>query len=419
MESGPVRKTRQIFVVLADDTDREALARVPGYAVHEVEVPVEHWRPMAGFDVVGYLDRCRAYLERRPVDGVVSFHDLGDLIAAALAEELGLPGPGAEAVFLCLHKLYTRLATGSTVRCQPLPLDGPPPDGLAYPCYVKPPWLKMTLLQRRVDSATELEAARALARRHYPAWARQYLPLFERCVDRSRYPLATAEMLLAEELVEGEQVTVEGWVADGEAGVWAITDTNAYPASGCAFDNFSLPSRKPDAVQAELARAALEAIRRTGFARGCFNAELWWRDGEPVLTELNGRSAASFDGLYNRCLTIGDGDRATPATVFENTVRLACGQPPTPAPRLNGVVGGQFNFLTFGYGRAADLIDCPAAEEAGVSLFVDPDDEIEPLSDLGTVLAQVELFGPEYAAVKRRADDLRRRLLKRPEESPW
>lgn len=30
MESGPVRKTRQIFVVLADDTDREALARVPG-----------------------------------------------------------------------------------------------------------------------------------------------------------------------------------------------------------------------------------------------------------------------------------------------------------------------------------------------------------------------------------------------------
>lgn len=40
------------------------------------------------------------------INAVVSTHDLGDLIAAVLADEAQLLGPSPEAVFLCLHKLY-------------------------------------------------------------------------------------------------------------------------------------------------------------------------------------------------------------------------------------------------------------------------------------------------------------------------
>jgi hypothetical protein len=54
-----------------------------------------------------------------------------------------------------------------------------------------------------------------------------------------------------------------------------------------------------------------------------------------------------------------------------------------------------------------------------VSLFVAEGDWVEPVSDLGSVLAQVELFGSDYDQIKREADRLRRLLLRRPEASPW
>jgi hypothetical protein len=110
------------------------------------------------FDPMAYLERCREVMAAHGVGAVVSTHDLGDLIAAVLAEEAGLPWPSAEAVFLCLHKLYGRRAEVDPIRCQPLLLDEPLPV-LTYPAYLKAPWLKLGLLVFKVTSDEETRAA--------------------------------------------------------------------------------------------------------------------------------------------------------------------------------------------------------------------------------------------------------------------
>src|SRR3954451_12163095 len=127
-----------ILVVCPDSYDRWAFERVDRHHFHFVDAGISHWEASPEFDAVAYLDRCRAVIATENVGAVVSTHDLGDLIAAVLAQEAELPGPSPEAVFLCLHKLYGRRAEVNPVRCQPLLLDEPLPP-IAYPAYLKPP----------------------------------------------------------------------------------------------------------------------------------------------------------------------------------------------------------------------------------------------------------------------------------------
>ena len=401
----------EVLVVFADESDRAALSGLDGCKAHCIDAGIDHWKPTPGFDILEYVERCRRFLQAHRVDGVVCFHDLGDLVAAILAQEFGLPGTSIESAFLCLHKYYTRQREPAPIRCEALSLWDPHPQVSNYPCFLKPPWLKLSLLGFRLDGAADLARALALARREYPGWQRQYLPLFEAAVDHDQYPLAVADVFLVEELVEGQQVTVEGWVESGRVHLWAITDTNAYPGRNRAFDNFSLPSRHSPAIQRRLVEDSKRIIQRLGFEHGFFNAEFWCQPDRLVLIEVNGRAAASFDGLYQRCLG---------ASVFEAATRLACGHAPAALPQVGGVVGGQFNFITFASGWAHELIDLDTARlHPDVSLFVAEGDWVEPVSDLGSVLAQVELFGSDYDQIKQQADRLRRFLLRQPEASPW
>src|SRR5205085_2213485 len=126
-------------------------------------------------------------------------------------------------------------------------------DPIAYPAYLKPPWLKLGLLGFKVTSDDETRAAMELARHELPAWTQQYYRLFERAIDLSKYPLATTDMMLVEEFVEGRQVTVEGWSLGGAIRIWAMTDTNTFPGTR-VIDNFSTPSRI-DAETAETLRS--------------------------------------------------------------------------------------------------------------------------------------------------------------------
>lgn len=403
-----------VLVLLPDAFDRASFSALPGHRFRFVETDreIDHWRP-TDFDPLAYLDRARAEARNGPVDAVVSTHDLGDYLAALLARELGLPGPLPEAVFLGLHKYYGRRAERQagfpSLRCEAIDLEEPCPQAFGYPCFLKAPFLKLGLLGFRLDNPEDLARAWGIARRELPAWSRQYLPLFGTTVDLRRYPLAGREIMLLEEFRDGPQVTVEGWVKDGRFHLWAITDTNVFAGSR-AIDNFSLPSRLPAAAQASLAHAAERAVRAIGFDGGFANVELWWRDGEAIPIEVNGRAAASFSILYQRCLRVSH---------WAAIVEVAAGGTPSVLPAPDGTVGGQFNLITFAEGRVGDLLDLDAAREVpGISLDRSPEEIVRPVSEFGVVLAQVELFGGSYAEIHAEATRIRRRLLKRPEDSP-
>jgi hypothetical protein len=390
----------RILVVYPDPFDRASFERLPHHDFLFFHDAPSHWRPDPALDPLDYLDRCLTFAKREKVDAVVSTHDLGDLIAAIVARELGLRGPSPESVFLCLHKYYGRQREADPVRCTALPLlETPPP--IEYPAYFKPPWLKLGLLGFKLESNDDLRRALEVARREYPAWSRQYAPLFARAVDVGKYPLAAADIMLVEQFIEGPQVTVEGWVRGGRVNIWAITDTNTYPGTR-VIDNFSLPSRFDGETQEAMARYASDAITRMGFDDGFFNAELWKTADGLRLTEVNGRAAVCFAGLYNGALA---------ADIFAAVADVACGGDPRQLPARGEAVAGQFNVLTFDEGRAADLVDFgEAAKFPEVVLYHAPDDVVRPTSEFGAVLGQIELSGPDYEAIHQKAEEIRRRV---------
>lgn len=391
-----------ILVVCPDGYDRWAFGRVAGHRFHFIDAGISHWEASPEFDPLDYLDRCREVVREHHVDAVVSTHDLGDLIAAVLADEAGLPGPSPEAVFLCLHKLYGRRAERDPIRCQPLLLDEPLPP-LMYPSYMKAPWLKLGLLGFKLNSDDDACAAMDLARRELPAWTRQYYPLFAAAVDLARYPLAATDMMLVEEFVEGQQVTIEGWSLGGDIQIWAMTDTNTFAGSR-VIDNFSTPSRVGAEMAATLRAKTIETIRVFEFDGGFFNIEFWLTPDGVRLTEVNGRSAACFGGIYE--LALG-------ADIFAAVADVACGRGPRALPRAGARVAGQFNVITFEDDLAGNLLDYDAAKSIPeFSAFRRCDERVRPVSEFGVVLGQIEIAGQSYAEIHARAEEMRRLLLK-------
>ena len=392
----------KILVVYPDPFDRESFGALPRDEFIFAPDAPSHWRPDPAFDPLVYFDHCLRLAREHEVDAVVSTHDLGDLIASMVARDRNLPGPRPEAVFLGLHKYYSRRNEISPIRCTTLGLHDPAP-ALPYPVFLKPPWLKLGLLGFKLENDADRDRVLAVARRDYPAWARQYTPLFARAVDEAKYPLATADFLLVEEFIDGPQVTIEGWVFHGKPHLWAITDTNTVPGSR-VIDNFSLPSRRTAGQQDAIARFAIDAILRSGFDDGFFNLEVWETSGGLRLTEVNGRAAVSFAGLHRAALGVN---------IFSAVAQLACGEEPAERPRPTGRVAGQFNLIAFAEAKAAELLDFEAAVRfPELTLFHDPDDPVRAASEFGSVLGQIELSGGSYEEIHARAERIRAKVLR-------
>jgi len=400
----------EVLITCPSQRDRNAVANLSGYNFHLLDAPLNPRTPSPELDLLAYIDQCRDYVRTHHIDAIFYSRDVADLVAAALCEEFGFPGPSVESVFLCIHKYYSRKRESSPIRCDYIDLQDEQPRITAYPCYLKPPWLNLGILGFKLESPEDLRPALAVARRDYSAWSPLYYPFFRRYVDLEKYPLATRDIMLVEEFVEGRQVTVEGWVYHKEPYVWAITDTNTYPESR-VIDNFSLPSRHPAPIQRLLAQRAKEAIHNVGLDNGFFNIEFWCHDDAVTLTEINGRAATCFYNLYRRCLG---------ACVYEAGLQLACGRNPSVNLGAAKAVGGQFNFITFAEDRADRLFDFARARAiSGLTLYFSETEQVKQMSEFGIVLAQLDLFGSSYEEIHAEAERLRRLLLRQPEKSPW
>jgi hypothetical protein len=129
------------------------------------------------------------------------------------------------------------------------------------------------------------------------------------------------------------------------------------------------------------------------------------------LTEVNGRGAVCFGGLYRQ---------AFGASIFAAVADVACGLPPRELPEATGLVAGQFNLITHASGRVGDLVDFEAAQAfPHLRLFRQRHEHVQPVSEFGVVLGQLELAGTSYEEIHAEAERVRRCVLLRPETSPW
>jgi hypothetical protein len=312
------------------------------------------WRERVAVDFASPTDEdCPARLDvleliaalarerRGRLDGVMSSSDYpGAVAAAALAESLGLPGARPESVLRASHKWAARVAQAECVpeAVPPFALvdpelphaplrwvvPGEDAGGTAlgaadFPCFLKPVKGSFSMHARVVRDAGDLAACLEDPALH--EYALGYLGIFETLRRRFGPELPAARHFVAEGLMRGDQVTVEGWSFRGEVEILGIVDSVMHPGTQ-SFAGFEYPSRHPAALQARMADTACRLVRHLGLDNTMFNVELMYdpATGRLGIVEVNPRMCGQFADLYAKV----DGTNG-----YEVMLALALGERPS------------------------------------------------------------------------------------------
>jgi biotin carboxylase len=240
-----------------------------------------------------------------PIDGVVAADDAGVVAAAMAGQKLGVRANDPDAAAATRDKGRQRALLAAAEVPQPAFALVPPSDDgsqaaaqIGYPLVVKPVDRSAGQGVVRVDDPTGLGATLA----------------------RVRSIVGESEDLLAEELMTGEEVALEGLVRDAELTTLAIFDKPG-AVEGPFFPETILvtPSRLPEAAQVECRRVAAAALAAIGIGHGPVHVEMKV-DGDKVrVIEV---AARSIGGLCSRSLNFGLLGTTLETLILRNAIGL-------------------------------------------------------------------------------------------------
>jgi len=299
------------------------------------------------FDVERYIDKCVAYCRRHGINAVISNHEpIGAAVAAAVAEQLGLPTPGLRAVMLSQHKLASRQVLKRALPDNvpdfaPFPYDirDAAAFPLPFPCFIKPVKATFSVLALRARGFDDVRNLLSLGLGERFVLNRLNHP---HNILRHRIPEITvdADGMMAESLLDGQHVNVDGFAENGTPHILGICDEHMYPHTD-AFSHFEYPSSVRAAAQQRIAEVAKQAAMALGFHHGFFNMEMSYdrrRDAISII-EVNPRMASQMMSLYADALGVD---------AYPMEAELALGRtPPRAEPRPHPGVAASFAFRRF------------------------------------------------------------------------
>ena len=348
-----------------------------------------------GFDPVSFVDSV-SRVEGR-VDGVFGSSDATGHLAAVLAERLGLPGPGRAAFMRCHDKLASRRVQAEAVpEATPafagIDLDADDPPPLPFPFFVKPVTAHLSQLAYRVDDAGDYARVLAEARARIDA-----VSAYDRALEGR-----TFRTLVAEELLEGDLVTFEGFVHRGQMTPIGVTDAVMHE-NGISFLRFEYPSVLPADVQERMAEVAARLVDGLGFVDSLFNIEFFvLADGSLRIVEVNGRMASQFAPLVRAVHGV---------STYELQLALACGREPHLPRARTDMVATSFLMRTYEDAVVRAVPDPTAVLErfghAHVEVLVRPGQRLSENDDdiASHRLAVVALAGADRDAVAARYEE--------------
>ncbi|MDP3620512.1 MAG: ATP-grasp domain-containing protein [Polynucleobacter sp.] len=263
---------------------------------------------LMGFNALRYISKLERKYRAIGLDGVVSNHEqFGALIAAVLAQRLGLPGNDPLAIIACQHKYYGRLvqqkiAPEAVPRFSyiPYPFNPQSPLEIPYPFFIKPIKATYSVLAKQIDNQEALVQhlkfnllEEFLIRKLVKPFA-DLMPLFT--------PMqANPNGLLAEEIMRGEQMNIDGYCLAGKVFFLGVIDEIMYPETQ-AFMRFEYPSRLSHAVQDRAKAIAKKVLEGLNYHHGFFNIEFIYEPETDRLKiiEINPRMASQLSNLYER-----------------------------------------------------------------------------------------------------------------------
>jgi hypothetical protein len=256
-------------------------------------------------DIDKFINYITNKYQTRNLHGVIGTHDGPEnTVAAIVAKELGLHGMDPARAFVCEHKYYSRQAQKRIVPFavpdfQCLAIDSLNQDDvtLSYPFFVKPVKSAFSMLARPIHDFQTLQAFLPKVRKHLA----QSLGAFNHLLRKYSTLELDANYLLAEQILEGEQVTVDGFSWNKKVSIMGITDSIMYPGT-MSFERFEYPSKLPMRVQQRMEDIARELIESIGLDHTVFDIEMFYhRDTDAVhIIEINPRMSYQFADMFEK-----------------------------------------------------------------------------------------------------------------------
>ena len=267
-------------------------------------------------DPAASADVAARFAKAFPVAAVLGVDERTAVVAATIAERLGLPHDSVAAVRAAGNKALFRSALAEAGAPSPahrvFSLDDDfraAASEVRYPCVLKPTFLAASRGVVRADDPAAFAAA----------WRRIAAILAE--PDVARRGGAFAREILVEDYLPGAEVSLEGQLTNGRLRVLALFD-KPDPLEGPFFEEtlYVTPSRLPDDLQARCAEVAEEGCRALGLRHGSIHAELRVNDDGVWIVEI---AARSIGGLCARALRFDTG-----ASLEELVLLQALGREP-------------------------------------------------------------------------------------------
>jgi len=249
-------------------------------------------------DPAGAAARVREFAARHPVHGVTGVDDDTVVVAAAVAETLGLRGNPTTAALGARDKHdQRRRLSAARVPVPRFALHAIAVDphtlarSLTYPCVLKPLRLAASRGVIRADGPDEFVAAHGRLRDILAA------PDAARCGEPARH-------FLVEEYVPGVELAVEGLLVGGRFHVLALFD-KPDPLEGPFFEEtiYVTPSRLSPEKQGAVVDVARRAADALGVVEGPIHVEVRVNERGPWLIEL---AARPIGGRCSAVLRFGE-----------------------------------------------------------------------------------------------------------------
>ena len=226
-------------------------------------IPVRFWDEARSLAAI--LDVCRS----NPIHGIIAVGDHPTILAARVADALGLPGNPPDAVRASRNKLASRRTFQGAGLLTPTFLEVSMTDdpsalaaSLTYPVVLKPLALAGSRGVMRADQASDF------------VWA------FERLAGLLKAPDILNERdevhgrALVESYIPGNEFAIEGVMTDGVFKAFVIFD-KPDPLVGPFFEEtiYVTPSRASDVIQEAILDRVAAAARALGLRHGPIHAE--------------------------------------------------------------------------------------------------------------------------------------------------
>lgn len=382
------REYRYLPAVAADLNCRLAFDDFAG-SYFDRQLAGAHPPGSGGLNILSLIEATLDRYKDDDIKGVTSAVGYpGMAVASLMAERMGLAGPKVECVLRCEHKYYSRvmqreMVPSATPSFQILPPTGFDDDAIyiPFPLFLKPVKSCFSINAQKILSLPELR--RVAPESLLPeGFLRPFNDLIRAHTDYE----FDGSHLLAETLLEGRQVSLEGYAFGGRVHILGIIDSVMYPGT-ISFERFVYPSRLPEEVQARMARIAEAFIAGIGYDNALFNMELIYNpaSGDIHIIEVNPKIASQFTDLFEKV----DGKSS-----YAPLLQIALSEEPNfPRGRGDFKVAASCVLRTFADKRVARA---PSGEQLAQLARTFPDANVEVSVAEGDLLSDIMQDGKSF-----------------------